>query len=910
EKLLDRLPSRFELTVPNDSLPPFASSAPFFMQDKRMSFFIQPRGRYVGGFADPDLGLTLGSNNQPIPLELPDTVTFLLAERVMNQRNTTLAAPSENVANPGEVTTGTTAAIAHTALFSPATWEATSFRFYLHEHPFVCLLIEELNRYGIPGILRPDPEKEQNTQRKAVVKSLKRQERVRTFFPWNYDPTDAVSEPYPKLTFDFNYGAPYATYNWELFFHAPLMLAQRLSGNQQFAKAQQWFHYLFDPTYRPPAGEVEAWPQRVWQIKPFFEEGIGTHIQRTMLLLKSSGLTNEEREERNLLNRQIDAWRNDPFNPHLIARLRPQAYMKATIMAYLDHLIAWGDHLFAQDAIESINEATQLYLMAQDILGDRPRSIPALEETAPTINGEEVRTFNDLRGRLDAFSNALVELEMEIEPDTSPGHSGGLGGLAGGVDSFSFAGGNDSDGGGGLAPNLSFTNGLVGEPDPGPVGPGSITAEPILAVMTLGPSLFFCIPKNDQLLRYWDTVEDRLFKIRHCMNIAGVTRQLALFQPAIDPGALVQAAAAGLGVGDVLASLQAPLPHYRFQTMLQKANEILNDVKALGSALLSALEKKDAEELAILRATHEVSLYQSMRAMKEKMIDEAKEHLASIRAAKFTTQFRYNFYNTLVEEGLIAQEEEQQEKLEKANQSQQGAEGIQIIKSVFAAMPNFDIGINGAFGTPEVVASWGGTQLASVADAGSQIASIFASVFTYDANKASINAGNERRKQEWEFQRSTAELELIQLDKQIASAEIRVDIAKADLESHDRQIKNAQEVTAYLTNKYTQPALYQWMVSQINGAYYQSYQMAFQQAKLAERTYQHELGINASDTNFIQFGHWDSMKKGLLAGEKLQMDVRKLELAYLEHNKREFELTKHISLRQLNPFALLQLKAT
>src|SRR5207245_10302551 len=35
----------------------------------------------------------------------------------------------------------------------------------------------------------------------------------------------------------------------------------------------------------------------------------------------------------------------------------------------------------------------------------------------------------------------------------------------------------------------------------------------------LPTTLEFCIPKDDQLLGYWDTVADRLFKIRHCMTI-------------------------------------------------------------------------------------------------------------------------------------------------------------------------------------------------------------------------------------------------------------------------------------------------------------------------------------------------------------------------------------------------------
>ena len=55
-----------------------------------------------------------------------------------------------------------------------------------------------------------------------------------------------------------------------------------------------------------------------------------------------------------------------------IARLRPVAYQKAVVMKYLDNLIAWGDSLFAQNNRESIAEATQLYVLAQQILGPKP----------------------------------------------------------------------------------------------------------------------------------------------------------------------------------------------------------------------------------------------------------------------------------------------------------------------------------------------------------------------------------------------------------------------------------------------------------------------------------------------------------------------------------------------------------
>ena len=53
-----------------------------------------------------------------------------------------------------------------------------------------------------------------------------------------------------------------------------------------------------------------------------------------------------------------------------------------------------------------------------------------------------------------------------------------------------------------------------------------------------------------------------------------------------------------------------------------------------------------------------------------------------------------------------------------------------------------------------------------------------------------------------------------------------------------------------------------------------------------------------------------SGKEGLLAGEKLYFDLKRMEMAYHELNQREYELTKHVSLLQVNPTALLQLRTT
>ena len=95
-------------------------------------------------------------------------------------------------------------------------------------------------------------------------------------------------------------------------------------------------------------------------------------------------------------------------------------------------------------------------------------------------------------------------------------------------------------------------------------------------------TLYFCIPQNDQMLEYWNRIENRLFNIRHCRDIDGLERSLALFAPPIDPGALVRAAASASIClhpgGDELSN-----PFYRFNTFAQKATELVQEVRGLGN---------------------------------------------------------------------------------------------------------------------------------------------------------------------------------------------------------------------------------------------------------------------------------------------------------------------------------------
>jgi hypothetical protein len=202
----------------------------------------------------------------------------------------------------------------------------------------------------------------------------------------------------------------------------------------------------------------------------------------------------------------------------------------------------------------------------------------------------------------------------------------------------------------------------------------------------------------------------------------------------------------------------------------------------------------------------------------------------------------------------------------------------------------------------------GGANLGAAASATARFYQRQSTDASYQANLSAKFGQYVFRSHDWTLQNNLAAREIMQIDKQILSAEIRMAIAEKELDNHRKQIEEAEGIEEFLKDKYTNQELYNWMSGQISGIYFQAYQLAYDVAKRAERAWRHELGL--SDSGFINFGYWDSLKKGLLAGEKLYQDIKRMEVAYLEKNRREYELTKHVSLLQLNPLALIQLRMT
>jgi hypothetical protein len=157
-------------------------------------------------------------------------------------------------------------------------------------------------------------------------------------------------------------------------------------------------------------------------------------------------------------------------------------------------------------------------------------------------------------------------------------------------------------------------------------------------------------------------------------------------------------------------------------------------------------------------------------------------------------------------------------------------------------------------------------------------------------------------------QSSLTAVELKGLAKQLDAAEIRLAVARKELENHDLQRRNARETEQLMRNKTTQEQLYAWMADQTARLYFQSYQLAFDLARKAERAFRYELGVQ--EAAFVRAGQWDSRNHGLLAGEQLSQDLKRMEAAFLDRNRRDHELVKHVSLAQIDPVQLIRLRQT
>jgi hypothetical protein len=577
--------------------------------------------------------------------------------------------------------------------------------------------------------------------------------------------------------------------------------------------------------------------------------------------------------------------------------------------------------------MESVNEATMLYAMAADILGERPEDVGDCGQSKKPLNYEKIEPFlsksggflieleSYVIGKRGARGNAkesgyvlsqallnrvvretgpLVPDASQPEPGSHPSTTASARRRAGRMPhtarATKAAGGNGARAGSKAPHHASTRPTSVPTRASAPSLGGSVMRQ-------MNPA--FCVPPNKDLFAYWDRVGDRLYKIHNCLDITGVRRDLALFAPEIDPRLLIKMKAEGLTLDDVMEATSGNLPPYRFAYVIEKAKAFASTLQSFGSALLAALEKKDNESLAQLRVVHEQHLAKMNVQIRQWEIDAADASLTAANLQMEMAEFRRDYYQGLLDQGLTAWEQkEQAARMETRDLMQES--GLLSMSAGIAYLV-------GQLGSPFAM-TYGGKE---IGDSLSSFASVFHAAGTIaeaEAVAAGLEASFERRRIEWTFQRDTANREIQQLERQAKAAEIRKQIAEKSLDVQNKTIEQTEEVYAFYGDKFTSFGLYTWMAATLKRSYLQAYTNALAVARMCEAALKFERDDNS--VVGLSGGYWDGTHAGLLAGDKLLLDLQALERRFIETNYRMMEIEQSFPLTQLDPTALVKLRET
>jgi hypothetical protein len=657
--------------------------------------------------------------------------------------------------------------------------------------------------------------------------------------PLSYVPTYGDHSPFaifhaPAEGMDFDSICAYALYNWEVFFHAPLFVAEQLRAAGRFEQARRYYHFIFTPFTSEPADAAHP-RARFWVVKPFRDDPGTSQDIKDLILNGAINHTNP-----------YTAIESHPFDAQMVAQTRPSAYQKFVVMRYLDNLMAWGDSLYRKGQREDVYEAIQHYILAKQILGERPEQLRPL--------GKRVdRPFEgtDWSGG----ANALVDLEN-----------------------------------------------LIADAGEEPAAEGDVP----LVNLPLVHGLYFCLPPNKTMLKYWDDIDRRLYNIRHCLTIDGAPVRYDLLAAPIDPQALVDAAAAGVSVAEALTMAGSPIPPHRFNVMWAKAWDACNEVKALGGALLSALEKRDGEQLAAIRSTWEGKLLEKTRRTRELTRDQATADVEALTEGRKTVDQRRAYYSS----------RDYMNDLENAALELGVAAGVldttglvfDVLGGVLYLIPNVDLGISGFGGTPTAKIAMSGENVGGSVSRTSQGLSRVAGLLDRATAIVSTQGSFARRQEEWDQQAAQASLELAHLDKQIAAANLRIAIANAELRGHEVQEQTWGAMDDLLSAKFSNQERYEYLIEVLSELYRTAYEHAVDMAKLARECLAFELPHATVDS--IGTTHWDSLQHGLLAGERLAGDLRDLDRVHATERGYERVVVQHIPLSHVAPRQLIDLRQT
>jgi hypothetical protein len=146
---------------------------------------------------------------------------------------------------------------------------------------------------------------------------------------------------------------------------------------------------------------------------------------------------------------------------------------------------------------------------------------------------------------------------------------------------------------------------------------------------------------------------------------------------------------------------------------------------------------------------------------------------------------------------------------------------------------------------------------------------------------------------------------VVQIDRRIAGAKLQLERAKREQQLQEKAFVHAEEIETFLRTKFTSQEHCDWMRTQLRRLFRQCFDVALESAKLAEQCYKEQRDPSAK---FITVKPPQTAREELMAGHELLACLREMDRSWIATDARGPELVRHVSLKQINPWALYHLR--
>ena len=402
---------------------------------------------------------------------------------------------------------------------------------------------------------------------------------------------------------------------------------------------------------------------------------------------------------------------------------------------------------------------------------------------------------------------------------------------------------------------------------------------------TVGTNAAFIAPLNAQLLQYWNLIDSRLYNLRHNLSIDGLPITVPLYAAPINPSVLMAQSVQGGSLTSAANGVVATIPPYRFRAMWQSASSAVGFLSQLGQTLLGYCERDDAAALQELDQQQLLTISSFTISLQQNAIDALAKDYDALTTSNTLTQARRDYYQSLYNNGISAQEQSALDTMATMAALLDAAAGVVVAGSAMNCAPNI-------FGFSDGGSVWGAALQGAAKSSEVSVTALGA-----DTQRIQSSAEYDRRQDEWSFQASQAQDEMDMISQQLEALSVRQQGAQTALAQAQAQQANLQSTLNFLTSRFTQSSLYNWLTGQLSSLYYQAYDAVLSLCLSTQACWQYEMGDVT--TRFIQTNAWSDSYRGFLVGETLQLNLQQMQSAWLSRNVRRLELTKTIALKQL-----------